>query len=115
VFRHCMATLMLEIRPRHPLHPAYARLLGFKTTQIYTQVSIRQLKPIHAATHPHDWRIRRKEMRWAPTKLHGPIFLLGTGALYFPRSIDLPAPLLTDPKPGTATPTSETDPVNQDS
>jgi len=31
------------------------RMLGhadLKTTQIYTQVSIRQLKQIHAATHP---------------------------------------------------------------
>jgi integrase/recombinase XerD len=52
MFRHTCATLMLEngadIR-------FIQQLLGhadLSTTQIYTQVSIRQLKQIHAATHP---------------------------------------------------------------
>jgi integrase/recombinase XerD len=52
LFRHTVATLMLE-------HGADIRfiqqLLGhakLDTTQIYTQVSIRQLKAIHTATHP---------------------------------------------------------------
>jgi len=52
LFRHTMATLMLEggadIR-------FIQQMLGhakLETTQIYTQVSIRQLKTIHAATHP---------------------------------------------------------------
>ncbi|MCP3880421.1 MAG: site-specific tyrosine recombinase XerC [Sulfitobacter sp.] len=52
LFRHTMATLMLE-------HGADIRfiqeMLGHadvSTTQIYTQVSIRQLKEIHSATHP---------------------------------------------------------------
>ncbi len=52
LFRHTMATLMLEggadIR-------FIQQMLGhakLETTQIYTQVSIRQLKEIHAATHP---------------------------------------------------------------
>jgi len=52
LFRHTMATLMLE-------HGADIRfiqeMLGHadvSTTQIYTQVSIRQLKDIHNATHP---------------------------------------------------------------
>lgn len=52
LFRHTMATLMLE-------HGADIRfiqeMLGHadvSTTQIYTQVSIRQLKEIHTATHP---------------------------------------------------------------
>ncbi|NKC15795.1 MAG: tyrosine-type recombinase/integrase [Gammaproteobacteria bacterium] len=52
LFRHTMATLMLE-------HGADIRfiqeMLGYadvSTTQIYTQVSIRQLKEIHTATHP---------------------------------------------------------------
>ena len=52
LFRHTMATLMLE-------HGADIRfiqqMLGhvkLETTQIYTQVSIRQLKQIHTATHP---------------------------------------------------------------
>lgn len=52
LFRHTMATLMLE-------HGADIRfiqqMLGhakLETTQIYTQISIRQLKDIHTATHP---------------------------------------------------------------
>jgi integrase/recombinase XerD len=52
LFRHTMATLMLE-------HGADIRfiqqMLGhaeLSTTQIYTQVSIRMLKEIHAKTHP---------------------------------------------------------------
>ncbi len=52
VFRHTMATLMLEggadIRFIQQML-GHARL---DTTQIYTQVSIRQLMVIHAATHP---------------------------------------------------------------
>jgi integrase/recombinase XerD len=52
LFRHTMATLMLEggadIR-------FIQQMLGhakMETTQIYTQVSIRKLKEIHTATHP---------------------------------------------------------------
>jgi integrase/recombinase XerD len=52
LFRHCMATLMLE----NGADIRYIQqMLGhsdLKTTQIYTQVSIRQLKLIHSATHP---------------------------------------------------------------
>jgi integrase/recombinase XerD len=52
LFRHCMATLMLE----NGADIRYIQqMLGhsdLKTTQIYTQVSIRQLKRIHSATHP---------------------------------------------------------------
>jgi integrase/recombinase XerD len=52
MFRHSMATLMLE----NGADIRYIQqMLGhsdLKTTQIYTQVSIRQLKRIHAATHP---------------------------------------------------------------
>ncbi|MEO6602132.1 MAG: tyrosine-type recombinase/integrase [Polyangiaceae bacterium] len=52
LFRHTMATLMLEggadIR-------CIQEMLGhaeLSTTQIYTQVSIRRLKAVHALTHP---------------------------------------------------------------
>jgi integrase/recombinase XerD len=52
LFRHTMATLMLEggadIR-------FIQQMLGhakLETTQIYTQVSIRKLQEIHRATHP---------------------------------------------------------------
>ena len=51
-FRHTMATLMLEggADVRHiQAMLGHARL---DTTQIYTHVSIRMLKQIHAATHP---------------------------------------------------------------
>jgi len=52
IFRHSMATLMLD----NGADIRYIQeMLGhsdLRTTQIYTQVSIRQLKRIHAATHP---------------------------------------------------------------
>ena len=52
MIRHTMATLMLD----NGADTRYIQeMLGhadLKTTQIYTQVSIRQLKRIHAATHP---------------------------------------------------------------
>ncbi|MBI4641489.1 MAG: tyrosine-type recombinase/integrase [Candidatus Tectomicrobia bacterium] len=52
LFRHSMATLMLEggADIRH-----IQEILGhqcLKTTQIYTQVSIRKLKEVHQKTHP---------------------------------------------------------------
>ncbi|HNX49619.1 MAG TPA: site-specific tyrosine recombinase XerC [Thermoanaerobaculaceae bacterium] len=60
LFRHTMATLMLEggadIR-------FIQQMLGhakLETTQIYTQVSIRQLKAIHSATHPGA-KLRRSQ------------------------------------------------------
>lgn len=52
LFRHTMATLMLE----NGADIRYIQMmLGHKnvsTTQIYTQVSIRQLQEVHKATHP---------------------------------------------------------------
>ncbi len=63
LFRHTMATLMLEnwadIRFIQQML-GHARL---DTTQIYTQVSIRMLKEIHSATHPTAklTRFRKKE------------------------------------------------------
>jgi integrase/recombinase XerD len=52
MFRHTMATLMLEggADTRH-----IQVMLGhadLKTTQIYTHLAIRQLQEIHRATHP---------------------------------------------------------------
>jgi len=52
IFRHTMATLMLEggADVRH-----IQEMLGhasLESTQVYTQVSIRKLKAIHQATHP---------------------------------------------------------------
>lgn len=63
LFRHTMATLMLE-------HGADVRfiqaMLGharLDTTQIYTRVSIRKLKEIHDAVHPARLKSRRQRSR----------------------------------------------------
>src|SRR5215210_3276069 len=52
LFRHTMATLMLE----NGADVRYVQeMLGhtkLSTTQIYTHIAIRKLKEIHAATHP---------------------------------------------------------------
>jgi integrase/recombinase XerD len=60
LFRHTMATLMLE----HGADIRYIQeMLGhvdLSTTQIYTQVSIRKLKQVHNATHPGA-RLQRRE------------------------------------------------------
>jgi integrase/recombinase XerD len=52
LFRHSMATLMLENGADIRYIQQMLGHADLKTTQIYTQVSIRQLKLIHAATHP---------------------------------------------------------------
>jgi len=52
LFRHTMATLMLENGADIRFIQAMLGHVSVATTQIYTQVSIRQLKEIHAATHP---------------------------------------------------------------
>jgi len=52
LFRHTMATLMLENGADIRFIQAMLGHASVATTQIYTQVSIRQLKEIHAATHP---------------------------------------------------------------
>jgi integrase/recombinase XerD len=52
MFRHCMATLMLDNGADIRYIQQMLGHADIKTTQIYTQVSIRQLQRIHAATHP---------------------------------------------------------------
>jgi integrase/recombinase XerD len=52
LFRHTMATLMLENGADIRFIQAMLGHADISTTQIYTQVSIRQLKDIHTATHP---------------------------------------------------------------
>ena len=52
LFRHTMATLMLENGADIRYIQAMLGHAKLDTTQIYTQVSIRKLKEIHEATHP---------------------------------------------------------------
>jgi integrase/recombinase XerD len=52
LFRHTMATLMLENGADTRFIQAMLGHASLETTQIYTQVSIRALKAIHTATHP---------------------------------------------------------------
>ena len=62
LFRHTMATLMLEggadIRYIH----AMLGHADLKTTEIYTHVAIRQLQEIHRATHPAKLKREKKEL-----------------------------------------------------
>lgn len=52
IFRHTMATLMLEGGADIRYIQAMLGHARLDTTQIYTHVSIRMLKQVHAATHP---------------------------------------------------------------
>jgi|SRR6185312_1406709 len=52
MFRHTMATLMLENGADIRFIQAILGHADLKSTEIYTQVSIKQLKAVHTATHP---------------------------------------------------------------
>jgi integrase/recombinase XerD len=52
LFRHTMATLMLENGADIRYIQAMLGHVKLETTAIYAQVSIRKLKEIHTATHP---------------------------------------------------------------
>jgi integrase/recombinase XerD len=52
IFRHTMATLMLEGGADIRYIQAMLGHVRLDTTQIYTHVSIRMLKQIHTTTHP---------------------------------------------------------------
>lgn len=54
IFRHTMATLMLDNGADIRFIQAMLGHRNLSTTQIYTQVSIAKLKEIHALTHPAD-------------------------------------------------------------
>lgn len=52
IFRHSMATLMLENGADIRFIQAMLGHAELSTTEIYTQVSIKKLKAVHTATHP---------------------------------------------------------------
>lgn len=56
LFRHAMATLMLENGADIRFIQSMLGHSRLNTTEVYTQVSIRKLKEIHSATHPADSR-----------------------------------------------------------
>ncbi|HEY4341685.1 MAG TPA: site-specific tyrosine recombinase XerC [Steroidobacteraceae bacterium] len=66
LFRHTMATLMLENGADIRFIQAMLGHVSLNTTQIYTQVSIRQLKAIHTATHPGRLPVGRAHADAAP-------------------------------------------------
>jgi integrase/recombinase XerD len=59
LFRHTMATLMLENGADIRFIQAMLGHAELSTTQIYAQVAIRQLQKVHASTHPGALRRRR--------------------------------------------------------
>lgn len=61
LFRHTMATLMLENGCDIRFIQAMLGHAELSTTQIYTQVAIRVLKQMHSATHPAVLRRARRE------------------------------------------------------
>jgi integrase/recombinase XerD len=65
LFRHTMATLMLEGGADIRFIQAMLGHADLKTTQIYTHVAIRQLQEIHRATHPAKLECARRELRKA--------------------------------------------------
>lgn len=75
LFRHTMATLMLENGADIRYIQAILGHAELSTTQIYTQVSIRQLKAIHSATHPArlPGAGARQTPEHAPTPQHAPL------------------------------------------
>jgi integrase/recombinase XerD len=61
LWRHTMATLMLEGGADIRYIQAMLGHAELSTTQIYAQVSVRALQAIHSATHPAAGNVSRKE------------------------------------------------------
>ncbi len=62
LFRHTMATLMLDNGADTRFIQAMLGHADLKTTQLYTHVAIRKLKAIHKATHPATLEREKKEL-----------------------------------------------------
>jgi len=63
LFRHAMATLMLENGADIRYIQVMLGHASLETTQIYTHLSIRKLKEVHEATHPAKNNKTKKELR----------------------------------------------------
>ena len=72
LFRHTMATLMLEGGADIRFIQAMLGHAEISTTQIYTQVAIRQLSAMHALTHPGATRRARGVQMSADTQTPDP-------------------------------------------
>jgi integrase/recombinase XerD len=72
LIRHTMATLMLEGGADIRFIQAMLGHVELSTTQIYTQVAIRQLQQVHANTHPAAMRRVRGKPEPAPHPGLGP-------------------------------------------
>jgi integrase/recombinase XerD len=66
LFRHTMATLMLENGADIRFIQAMLGHVNLSTTEIYTQVSIKKLKEIHTLTHPAK-AARQARVDWEET------------------------------------------------
>jgi integrase/recombinase XerD len=66
LFRHTMATLMLEGGADIRYIQAMLGHAELSTTQIYAQVSVRALQAVHAATHPAAENVPRRERDGGP-------------------------------------------------
>lgn len=62
MFRHTMATLMLEGGADTRYIQAMLGHADLKTTQLYTHLAIRQLQEIHRATHPAKLEREKREL-----------------------------------------------------
>ena len=62
LFRHTMATLMLEGGADIRFIQAMLGHANLKTTQIYTHVAVKQLQAIHRATHPAKLEKAQREL-----------------------------------------------------
>lgn len=85
LFRHGMATLMLENGADIRFIQAMLGHVKLTTTEIYTHISIKKLKEIHRATHP--------SARLEPPKRHvgNDELVLGSGDIESGRLVEDPA------------------------
>ena len=63
LLRHTVATLMLEAGADLRVLQEFLGHRYLRTTQVYTRVSIKNLKEIHAKTHPAEIRLRERKKR----------------------------------------------------